>query len=406
MPSSWRVYIKPFDDNGNYADWVDVTGDTDLNAVSTISSDLDNTEYDIGVYRYSSFKLTLGNDHGRYSDVGSPKSIFRYKRSNSLVKVTWHPNEIEAIAGFTVAGAHLLGPVITMFTGLLSDESLAMDLDSQKLSFTVLGRESIFQKVIVPFADISDGQSIKSVIITLLDQPAITALLTVDSANINVGVDQNIDLKSSLENKTVQEALNNLLFASNSVLFIDGDAIKVAPRTATPAVQYTFYGQASEGGIENVQNIKAIKNGLAKTFNYISWKGVPLSDSDFTSVAKWGARKKEVDFEFYSNSTKRSNVLAAIKTEFAYPKQEFDLYTPLRYDNAEIGLLDRVSVDYPTVYYSTGSDIPICGIATCGDAVLPRAKWLFTLDPDAHYKVIGRSIDPKNSLLKLKLREI
>jgi hypothetical protein len=50
LNNKWRVYIKAFDDNGVYnADWEEVTDDVIFGEIGSINSDLDNTDYDIGV---------------------------------------------------------------------------------------------------------------------------------------------------------------------------------------------------------------------------------------------------------------------------------------------------------------------------------------------------------------------
>jgi hypothetical protein len=409
MKSVWRVYIKPFDDYRQYADWIEVTDDVDSNSIGSIAVDLDNTEYDIGVYRNSSFKLTLRNDHGKYSDVGSSKSIFKYKRSNSLCKVTWSIDEQQPICGVAICGEVYLSEEVDVFVGLLNDDSLSMDLDVQKVSFSVLGRESIFLRTVVPFDTVNSGDLISETLLLILDQPEVTSVLTVSSGNISVGLDQTIDSLTGLQNKTIQEGLNKLLLAGNSVLYIDGDAIKVAPRTPTADVQATFYGQASPLGPENVVNIKAIKNGVGKVFNFITWRDTSLVSQDETSISIYGVRKKEIEFDVFTgipDDTKRQSILDSIRDEFKNPKMEFDLYVPMTYETIALKLLDRINIDYPTIYYPSEAPLPICGVAVCGQAVLPKAKWDFKLTTLDHFKIIGRSIDLKASVIKLKVRGV
>jgi hypothetical protein len=402
----WRVYIKPFDDLGVYQDWIDVSTDVVFDAMGSLNTDLDNTDYDIGVYRVSNFKITLQNNKGRYSDVGSDQTIFKYKRSDSLVKITWEVEVDGPVVGIATSGSGFLSEEATVFTGLLNDDSLSMDLSKQQVSFTCLGRESWFQREIVPFGSIHVGDTYAQVIYAILNQTTVTTLLNVDVANINCGLNNTIDSISSLQNKTIQEGLNKLLLASNSVLYIQDDDVIVAPRQATPAVMFTFYGQGSPRGQENIADLKNIRNGLNRTYNYITWKDTTLYSSDITSVSKYGIRKKEVDFEFTTDSTKQQSVLDALATEFKLPKQEFDVYTPLRYESLAVNLLDRVSVDYPRVYVSGNIPLPICGVCIAGEAVFPTALWAFAVSADDHYKIIGKSLDIKNATIKFKARLI
>lgn len=407
MSNKWRVYIKPFDDSGTYTSYSDVTSDIVFNSLGNINSDLDNTEYNIGVYRLSNVKITLRNEHGYYSDVGQEESIFKYKRTDSLVKITWEIEEDGPYAGVALTDGCFLSEETTMFEGLLNDESLSMDLESQQVSFNCLGRESMFLRTIVPFGSISNGNLYSAVIYALLNQTAITNLLTVSNGNITCGSDQTIDSITGLQNKTVQDGLNDLLLASNSVLYVSNSTIYVSPRTAGSTVVFTFYGQGSNNGVENIQAIKNIKNGLAKTFNFFSWTDTTLYSTDATSTAKYGSITKEISFDFCTDNTKRQAILDALKNEFKNPKQEFDIYTPLTYTSLVVGLLDKISIDYPRVYVADqGVSLPICGVAVCGTGILPKAQWSFLVSSTDYYKVIGKSIDVQNSTLKFKVRLI
>jgi hypothetical protein len=367
---------------------------------------LDNTEFDIGVFRTSNFTLKLRNEHGLYSDVGAPESIFRYKRSDTQIKVTFQDGPAPICGLFKADGSARLAEELTVFTGLLNDEGLSQSLEDQAVSFTVLGRESRFQRTIVPFGTIHDGDLLSTVIFACLNQSNITNVLTVSPGNITCGIDQQIDSIASLQNKTVQEGLNKLLMASNSVLYINDDSVIVAPRTPTADVKHHFYGQASVLGPENIQSIKNIKSGAAKTYNYLSWKGVAQVQQDASSIQKFDIRKKEIEFDFLTDATKRQNVLASLLAEFKIPKQEFEAFAPLNYRTIAIGLLDRVDFDYPTVPIPGEYPWPVCGSVACGDFYLPDVLYSFTLDQTSPYKVMGRTIDHKSGLMKFKVREI
>ncbi len=404
MRNQWKAYIKPFDDAGNYVDsWTEVSDDVDFNAIGSIAQDLDNTDYDIGVYRNSNFKLTLNNINGRYSDVGNETSIFRFKRSDSLFKLTWSQGPLPE-TGVAVSGAAVTTEEIDVFVGMINDDTASMSLKTQKIGLTVLGRESVFLRTIVPFGSINNGDLLSEVIFQCLNQASVTKVLTVDALNISLGIDQAIDSIASLQNKTVQEGLNKLLLASNSVLYIQNDTIYVQPREESPDFKFNFYGQGSPRGLENIAAIDNIKNGVAKTFNFFTWENTTLSVDDPDSVLIYGARKKQLSFEFITDSTKQGNIMQSLLDEFGLPKQEFDLQTPLNHGSIALGLLNKVSIDYPTIYL--GTDFPICGIAICGDAVLPISKWAFKLDPLDGYKIMGRSVSIKNAMITFKMRAV
>ena len=45
------------------------TDDVSFKSMGDINREIDSTEYDAGVFKYSNFSLKLSNEHGRYSDV-------------------------------------------------------------------------------------------------------------------------------------------------------------------------------------------------------------------------------------------------------------------------------------------------------------------------------------------------
>ena len=404
MSGQWRIYLKPFDSFGVYTSWVDVSSYVKWSSLGSIAVNLDNTDYDIGVYRNSNVKLVFDNTKGLFSDVSSPKSIFQYKRADTLCKITYRRNPT-TILGTTRAGfGSFLGDEIEVFTGLLNDDSLAMSLKTQEVDFNVLGREFVFLRTIVPFGTVTNGENLSLTLYKILNQSAITTLFSVQQENITVGLDQTNDSLASIQNKTVQEGLNKLLLATNSVLVIENDTLYIKPRTATVDTKFNFFGQASRIGPENVVAIDKIKNGVAKVYNYFVWAGTTLAVSDNNSSVLYGARKQELDFEFLTNTTKRQNVMNAILAEFKTPKQEFDLLTKLTPETLAIKLLDRVTIDYPTVYLKTQDPLPVCGIAVCGSAKLPSAQWSFTLEQDEPYKIMGRSVSAQSGEITFKMR--
>ena len=94
--------------------------------------------------------------------------------------------------------------------------------------------------------------------------------------------------------------------------------------------------------------------------------------------------------------------------EFALPKEELTLQSFVNYENVEIFLLDRISVDYPTVLRAASPEdfIPIYGAAIYGDAKYPIGEWGLTILSTDHFKVMGREIFIKGQLVNLILRRI
>lgn len=407
----WRVYFKPFDDFGNYTDWVDVTDDVSLTSFGDIQQSLDNTDYDIGIYRTGSVQLRMMNLSGKYSDVGNLMSMFKYTRSNTLCKITWSMDETPALGGTAIAGYHHAfdpgtSDEFAIFTGLLNDDALTMDLKSQQVVFAVLGRESVLDQAVVP-GTVAAGDLISAFIYKCLNQTQVSKVVGVDVSKIAVGTDVTIDDVTDLLNRSVSDALNDLLLLSNSILKVEDDYLVIAPRTPTIDVKQTFYGQASVLGPENVTDIQNIRTGLNRTFNYFSWKDNSTPVSDGVSISKYGLRAKAAfDYTYFTDPTKQAALMTGLLNEFSTPKQEFEILTPLTYDTAALNLLDRIAIDYPIPYVRSNFPLSICGQAICGEAKLPTGLWSFKLDTTSNFKPIGKNISIKNKMLTFNVRAI
>lgn len=402
-----RCYIKPFISAGTYAsEWIDVSENTDLKKLSSLKQQLDNNEYDVGIFGFNSLSITLENETGRYSDIDVIQSIFKYKRSNSLFKITWRQHPYATQCGTAICGESSLNDEIELFSGLINDESASSNIADHKLKLKVLGKESILSQGIVPYSSISVGDTFSEIMYTILNQAFITKILTVSASNISVSVDLEVDFIENLENATVKEALNDLLIGANAVLYVKDNTVYIETRTIHDDPAYTFYGQASIKGIENTQNISNIKSGVNNTFNFWSWTDTNSASVDSVSAAKNGYRKKEFSFDSITDSAKRQTILNELRDEFSSPKQEFTLTSTMDYKTIDLFILDKVSVDYPTVLFPADDNpLPIWGAVTWGDFKWPSGEWGLTIDPATEFKIMSRNLDIKNSLITFKLKE-
>lgn len=404
----FRVYIKPFEADGTYADdYTEIT--RDVISLATIAQQLDNTEYGIGVFRNTNFNIKLRNDSGAYSGVDTIKSIFRYKRSDSKVKITYDICDYDLICGFWEAGGGYLGEEVTIFEGLLTEVTSSSNIEDQAVEFKILGFESMLDRAEVPFADINDTDLISEVIYKCLNQTVITDLLMVTALNIVPEIDIAIDTKADLENQTVKEALQTLLLASNSVLYLRDNTIYVKNRAASDELMFQFYGQASNDGIENVISIKNYRDGLNRTFNYWTWEDTTLLARDNTSIQQNGVLKKEIknDLILPSSTAKIQQMLDSNRDEFAFPKQEFEIETPITYAALDVGLLDKIAVDYPTVFTPADSNpLPRYGQSLYAGARYPFAQWSLKISKTARFKVLSKKIDPVKQIITFGVRGI
>lgn len=407
MSANVKVYINPLDDTGAYSGFQEVTADVDFNSLTRISRKLDASDFDVGVFVNNSITLKLRNSHGEYSEPGEVRSIFGQKRNDSLVKIEWYPASDEPILGAAVIGTSVLGPAVEVFKGFLSDDNMQTDARTQDVSFTVRGMESLFDRVETNYASLSSG-STETLIYDLLNQTGITTHLTVSSGNISLPDDQNTDTIADLENTTVKEALDDLLDAMNAVLYIESDTVYVQSRDASAATPVTFYGQAAADGIESVVSIKNIKSGRSKMFNYWTWEDTTLKSTSTSDIEDYGVKKKELGFSYYTNNTKRQAILDEHKTEFSAPKREMKVTVPATYDALDLQLLDRINVDYPSIYMPAEPEegLPLYGVAVYGTDKYPLSQWSLNLTTAENFKIIGIENTLKDNTVTLTVKEV
>lgn len=408
--SRFRAYIKPFDYNGNYRDdWIDVSDDVDFDKIGKLSRQIDANYFDVGVFKFSQLNITFLNALGKYAGVEVFQSIFKTKISNSLFKITWDANDYYCRAGMAPCGYVSLYQETELFRGLINDVPGQMDVDSQAVTFQVLGLESVFQQVANP-GNLSNGDIFSALIYKILNQSDITDLMTVDPGNITLGLDGYIvDDVTQYDTKTVKEILDNLLFISNSVLYVKDATVYVVPRFQGGSSLKTFFGQASPRGVENIVSIQNLNTGAAKMFNYWTWDQTLIHRQDDTSVLENGISKNNVsgiDEILTTNTSLIGIILAELALQYRFLKQEFDITIPCKFDTVQLFLMDHVTVDYPTVFIAAdNSELPLYGSAIYGESRYPIGQWQLTIPYTDDYQIIGWAIDTKNQNMILSVKK-
>lgn len=406
--SKVRVYVLPFDADGNYlSEYVEVTDD--VLTLSDIVEGIDNVEFDVGSIRVTNLKITLKNLSGKYSDVTNIQSIFASKRKDSKVKITWNRLAYPLVCGFFKAGTSPLGVDNTIFEGLIKDVNSKSSIKDQVIEFSVLGFDSALYDTEVPYSSVNATDDYTSVLYTCLNTEPFKNLVTVSLANINPGNDPQIDSKANLENKTVGEILKGALLDSLSVFYIKNGTAYVSDRTPGASISKTFYGQGSIIGIENIIDIPGYRDGVNRVKNFWRWRDTTLVSSDPTSVELYGVQQKELSSDLIdsASTSKINTILGAYKDDFRNAKMELDLVTPLEVDTLSLNLLDRVAIDYPTVFVPADNNVlPRYGLEVYGAVRYPYGRWDLTLTTSTNFKILQKKTSLQNNTITLKLREI
>lgn len=423
---TWRTYIAPIKSDGSFIDFINVTTHTINNDVGSIKSDTEKNDFDIGIAPTPHFTLKLNNSEGLFSESGEGKSIFPSKRKGSKVKITYLFGENEPICGIAIAGLDVLGPEKQAFEGFLSDKDASQDIIEDSIHFTVLGKESVFEEIETDISILSSTDTIANAIYKLLNVDAVKEVFNIGLSPIIpslnptlISVNSDATL-SYLDNTTLKESINILLAMSASILYVDREYIIVSDRRANAGVKYNFYGQASNAGIENVQNISNFKSGNNRMFNYWKWKGTNLVARSASSILAYGLQKHDdLDFDFVTETAARQALIDEYRDSFSVAKKELVLSTFVNVNILDLRLFDTVTIDYPNVAIVTGSgNLPVWNTSSMiwrEESTFTPNKPFFSwpdglfnieIDPATEWKIIGMEIDSKKDLIKYNLREV
>lgn len=405
--SAFSVYIAYPLADGTYSDYVEVTDDVIDSSLGSIRQALEANEFDVGKITFGNIDLEFRNEHSRYSNAGATASKFPYKRDETLVKITWDINTRPAFCGSSPCGYTFLSFPQTIFEGLLEDGSTEFDVDSQIITFRFLSLDSIINKADTPYSSLLVSDTAETLLYKILNQPRITTFFDVDSANISVSNNFVPDVITSLDNTSCLESIQEILKLANAIMFVKDRVIYIRTRVADPTLSYTFYGPAADKGIENVLSISSYTTGLNRTFNYLKWEGTSLNAFFADSVALYGRRVKEIGSDLITNSTKRLAVLTSYLTEFGFPVIELELKVKLTTEIAQLSFLNKIIIDYPYDVLIAKDEI----VARYGQGIYGVSKYAKTINSlfissSKEWKILNITIDPKNDVVKYKLRGV
>ena len=125
--------------------------------------------------------------------------------------------------------------------------------------------------------------------------------------------------------------------------------------------------------------------------------------SDATSINTYGVSKNSIGSDLITNSTRIDTVLNNLMTEFRNAKQEIELTVPVTYENIALFILDRIAIDYPTVF----DEITVLyDVAVYDVSIYPKGKWTITIPITNNYKILSRKIDTRRQLITFKVKLI
>ena len=390
----YKVLITPLISQNTYGETLDITADIDISefisekGIGKIKSQVDNGDYDFGIFSFTDITLNVINYSGKFNDESSSYSIFTFRRDLAKVKVQFTDS---------------YNQTTLMFEGIINDEATRQDNNKGTVKFKVLSYSSIFNKTKIPAGIISNGTTLSAAIERILNLTDIKAILNFDSANLNVGYDTTIDDGSKFDNKKVKDAINQLLLASSSILYIDDSQNMIVTTRSEEGIIHNYFGGFDRFGRENILKINKFNNGLQRMFNSIDVNGVSIEDP--ISINRLGIRTKSLNFDFLNDSNKYQPIANRILDDFKFQRTEMEMEVRTK-DAKNVSLLDLVTINYTAAYYPANDNeyLPLYGISKYGEDNYPLTINPLPIRSNELFKVIGIFEDPKSLKTVLKLR--
>lgn len=390
---NYRIFFTPLVGENVYGTTADVTQDVDMTDFvknfGSITREIDNGDYDFGIFTFGDITLQA-IDHSRvFSEPTCPDSMFKFRRDRCKVEVVFYDES---------------GTAYTRFKGLINDDATLLDLKTSIVRFKVLSLDSIFRQVQVSPGAIVSGDLFSVAIKKILNVPEVTSTLTYSPANVVVNLDLEIDDGEVFTAMSAKEALDALLLASNSIMYVDNnDAIQVKARRES-ANSFPLYGHGDLYGRENVLQVDDYNNGLHRAFSSIMVNDRTYSTSD-AWVAQYGFKQKSVTLNFITTVAKEQQIADRLLAEFKVPKREMQL-TAITSAVQNIEMLDYVTLDwnYRLAPYPGDDTVPMWGAVEWGAFNWPKEIGPIRIHPDVIWKVIGIDEDPVKFTTRLKLR--
>lgn len=402
----YYVYFTPLlvSDSNTYGDEIDVSDRIRLSGIGNIKRSIDSSDYDIGVFTFSDLELVGQNDNGYFND-NDYRSIFTTTRDRCKVRVVFQETELVRNSSGTVLSETIVST--NTYRGLINDEATRLDIVTEAIRFKVLSRDSVLRTTKVSAGVVSNSMNFETAIEAILNIPRITSVLNFDAADINPQLNLGIDNGSYFDNKSVKEALDKLLIASNSVLLINDDG-DIVVRSRVPDETrdiVNLYGKNDIHKRENIIDITAYNNGRQRMFTSFVVNNRVTNNDVF--IQSFGLKQKRLTLDFLTDNDSIDQVAANLVDEFKTPKIELNVKVSTRIAK-DIQLLDRVSVSYPLrVAPIEGMFLPVIGITEIGDTLMPLPYTFGSIDIPSRlaFKVIEIEDNPEKFTSILKLRQ-
>lgn len=358
----YTVKMQPLTAADIYGTLTDISDKVIETGLGAISRRLDAYKSSVGVFKYSNTNIECSNKNGYFNDTGD---FFTFKRDLAKVQIDFYDKN---------------GTAYTNYEGITNEEGTHAGVNNDLITFLVVARESILKQVQVESGDIANADSFSDAIKAILNKPTITSVMGYDVSKISVGYDGSIDVASELHNLDTKTVLDQLLQASNSIFYIDDDGDMVVSTRSESSNSTTFYGAQDIYGRDNIIEIYNYSGGYSRIYNSVIVNDQIAEDA--TSIASYGLRQIEFNFDFLTTNATELTIAETIRDEFKDRKKECII--KVKVDQIRnINILEKVVLDLISSNYNN-----------------------IDIDSTQTWKIIGITEYPSNYTADIELREI
>lgn len=387
-----RAYLAPRNYDNTYDAWINVTRYVDSSNIGQSSKSIDSDDFSIGFYEESNVRIAFDNLEAKFTDG---RGFFEGKVVDQ--------SKVKIVAGYISVNAPddaSAAEFETTFEGVIDERATALDTDRESAQFQILAYSSIIRRLQADPGAVTNGQTFQVALFNLLNRTEINQLLTVDLDNINPQVNETVDVATWFSGKQLTDAVNRLLYASNSVMRVTNNTIYISGRVESSTVRFQFFGKGSNKPA-NIYSLKNFNSGTKRVITRLTINGTTIEASS-DLISRYGSQAKTIDLGFLTDTTKVGIVGADIIDEFAYPKQEMELTTDFL--GNEIDILDMVTIDNEGNLVDPNP--PVYGRAVYGIDSYTRRQGGIRIRNIEGFKVLGITHDYRQYTTTYKLRSV
>lgn len=395
MTLDYQILLTPLINPDEYGETIDISKDIDISdfiingGINQISRELDQGDYDIGVFNYGSISMKVNNYDGKFNARSEDsRSLFPWNRDRAKVLINFFSP---------------VGTISISFRGLLADKATRHNITNQTIKFVFLSTDSILQQDSVDDGAITNGMSFTDAFRVILDVPFVTNVLNYNQSDINPNLNLIIDDGSKFNTLLRKNAIDSLLSASNSVMIIDeSNDIIIKDRSENMNTPHELFLN-DQFKRNNIDAIPSYNNGLQRMFNSVIVNNQELKN--VISIKEYAVRQKSFSFNFITNDVTAQTIADAILLDFGFPKSEIDIIVETDFAKT-IKFSDVATIDINhQLQKDDGVNLGIYDIDSYNKSKYAIEVGSFKIDGRKKWKTIGFFENPKNYKTKIRFRD-